>query len=125
MRLSVDEVRKQHDGIKKLYEQGLRGATASVEQVLDLFDTIEALQQEIENLKATLADWKYNAKCDADHIAALAIEKDELVEELQKLNKSDASKVIPTCNVTKLPCAGCNPVCEHRGGLKNEGKRIN
>ena len=163
MRLSVDEVRKQHDGIKKLYEQGLRGATASVEQVLDLFDTIEALQQEIENLKATLADWKYNAKCDADHIAALTIEKDELVEELQKLEKSDASKeqciidqhgeihrlrdelkrykqaieritgltheaaekVIPTCNVTKLPCAGCNPVCEHRGGLKNEGKRIN
>ena len=46
MRLSMDEVGKQHDGIKKLYEQGLRGATASVEQVLDLFDTIEALQQE-------------------------------------------------------------------------------
>ena len=50
MRLSMDEVRKQHDGIKKLYEQGLRGATASVEQVLDLFDTIEALQQENEQL---------------------------------------------------------------------------
>lgn len=51
MRLSMDEVRKQHDGIKKLYEQGLRGATASVEQVLDLFDTIEALQQENKQLK--------------------------------------------------------------------------
>jgi len=25
-----------------------------------------------------------------------------------------AEKVLPTCNVTKLPCAGCNPVCEHR-----------
>ena len=25
-----------------------------------------------------------------------------------------AEKVIPTCNVTKLPCAGCNPCCEHR-----------
>jgi len=50
----MDEVRKQHDGIKKLYEQGLRGATASVEQVLDLFDTIEALQQENEQLKADL-----------------------------------------------------------------------
>ena len=23
-------------------------------------------------------------------------------------------KVIPACNVTKLPCAGCNPCCEHR-----------
>jgi len=50
----MDEVRKQHDGIKKLYEQGLRGATASVEQVLDLFDTIEALQQENERLNAAL-----------------------------------------------------------------------
>jgi phage shock protein A len=51
----MDEVRKQHDGIKKLYEQGLRGATASVEQVLDLFDTIEALQQENEQLQAQVA----------------------------------------------------------------------
>ena len=73
----MDEVRKQHDGIKKLYEQGLRGATASVEQVLDLFDTIEAQRQEIEKLKAILADWKYNTKCDADHIAALTADKDE------------------------------------------------
>jgi predicted nucleic acid-binding Zn-ribbon protein len=55
VRLSMDEVRKQHDGIKKLYEQGLRGATASVEQVLDLFDTIEALQQENEQLQAQVA----------------------------------------------------------------------
>ena len=85
MRLSVDEARKQHDGIKKLYEQGLRGATASVEQVLDLFDTIEALQQEIENLKATLADWKYNAKCDADHIAALTTDKDEQARTIMRL----------------------------------------
>ena len=28
-------------------------------------------------------------------------------------------KVLPTCNVTKLPCAGCNPVCEHRGGAED------
>jgi len=47
----MEEVRKQHDGIKKLYEQGLRGATASVEQVLNLFDTIEALQVENKQLK--------------------------------------------------------------------------
>ena len=55
MRLSMEEVQKQHDGIKKLYEQGLRGATASVEQVLDLFDTIEALQTENEQLQAQVA----------------------------------------------------------------------
>lgn len=55
VRLSIDEVRKQYDGIKKLYEQGLRGATASVEQVLNLFDTIEALQAENEQLQAQVA----------------------------------------------------------------------
>lgn len=55
MMLSMDEVRKQHDGIKKQYEQGLRGATANVEQVLDLFDTIEALQVENEQLRARAA----------------------------------------------------------------------
>ena len=85
MRLSMDEARKQHDGIKKLYEQGLRGATASVEQVLDLFDTIEAQRQEIEKLKATLADWKYNTKCDADHIAALTADKDEQAGTIMRL----------------------------------------
>ena len=55
MRLSMEEVQKQHKSIKKLYEQGLRGATASVEQVLDLFDTIEALQTENEQLQAQVA----------------------------------------------------------------------
>ena len=25
-----------------------------------------------------------------------------------------AEKALPTCNVTKLPCAGCNPCCEHK-----------
>ena len=54
----MEEVRKQHDGIKKLYEQGLRGATASVEQVLDLFDTIEALQAENEQLQAQVAQYR-------------------------------------------------------------------
>jgi len=54
----MDEVRKQHDGIKKLYEQGLWGATASVVQVLDLFDTIEALQQENQQLQQELNDLK-------------------------------------------------------------------
>ena len=38
---------------------------------------IQAQQQEIDRLKATLADWKYNTKCDADHIAALTADKDE------------------------------------------------
>ena len=79
MRLSMDEVRKQHDGIKKLYEQGLRGATASVEQVLDLFDTIEALQQENEQLRAQLDEWKYEAKCHMDEVVA----RDKEIEKLR------------------------------------------
>ena len=32
-------------------------------------------------------------------------------------SKEAAEKVLPTCNVTKLPCAGCNPCCEHREAL--------
>ena len=78
MRLSMDEVRKQHDGIKKLYEQGLRGATASVEQVLDLFDTIEALQAENEQLAdETIKLMKENAKN--------SNKKDELVKALKRV----------------------------------------
>ena len=108
MRLSMDEARKQHDGIKKLYEQGLRGATASVEQVLDLFDTIEALQQEIENLKATLADWKYNAKCDADHIAALTTDRDELVRVLKLARDAiDGYSTCPYCWGVNRHTKGC------------------
>ena len=35
-------------------------------------------------------------------------------EKLVKALEEAAEKALPTCNVTKLPCAGCNPVCEHR-----------
>lgn len=37
-------------------------------------------------------------------------------EKLVKALEEAAEKVIPTCNVTKLPCAGCNPCCEHKVG---------
>lgn len=55
MRLSMEEVRKQHEGTKKLYEQGLTVAPVDVKQVIDLYDTIEALQQENEQLQAQVA----------------------------------------------------------------------
>ena len=71
MKLSMDEVRKQYDGIKKLYEQGVRSTTASVEQVLDLFDTIEALQQENKQLRAQLDEWKYEVQCHMDEVIAM------------------------------------------------------
>ena len=46
MRLNMEEVQKQHESTKKLYEQGLTVAPVDVKRVLDLYDTIEALQQE-------------------------------------------------------------------------------
>ena len=74
MRLSMDEARRQHDGVKKLYEQGLRGATASVEQVLDLFDTIEALRQENEQLQAQVARVREALECvESDFIDGVGI----------------------------------------------------
>ena len=55
MRLSMEEVQKQHESTKKLYEQGLTVAPVDVKRVLDLYDTIEALQAENEQLQAQVA----------------------------------------------------------------------
>jgi FtsZ-binding cell division protein ZapB len=51
----------------------------------DAIKAIEALQQENEQLRAQLNEWKYNAKCDADHIAALTADKDEQTEQMKYL----------------------------------------
>ena len=64
----------------KTYSEQLEQQTAESNKI------IETQQQEIEKLKATLADWKYNTKCDADHIAALTAERDELAGRLMLLN---------------------------------------
>jgi hypothetical protein len=58
MRLSMEEVQKQHESTKKLYEQGLTVAPVDVKRVLDLYDTIEALQQENEQLQAQAAQMR-------------------------------------------------------------------
>ena len=50
---------------------------AQQQMIFEANKQIQAQQQEIDRLKATLADWKYNTKCDADHIAALTADKDE------------------------------------------------
>ena len=49
-------------------------------------EIIKAQQQERERLKELLADWKYNTKCDADHIAALTADKDEQAGRLMKMD---------------------------------------
>ena len=68
--------------------------------ILDLIDTIEALQQENDRLKELLADWKYNTKCDADHIAALTADKDEQARKTRQLEEGLRStlKVLETLN---------------------------
>jgi chromosome segregation ATPase len=66
----------------KTYSEQLEQQTAESNKI------IETQRQEIEKLKATLADWKYNAKCDADHIAALTTDKDELVKALEKAREA-------------------------------------
>ena len=48
-------------------------------------EIIKAQQQERDRLKELLADWKYNTKCDADHIAALTADKDEQTEQMKYL----------------------------------------
>ena len=45
---------------------------------------------------------------------------DKALAEIDKVIGGKEEKVLPTCNVTKLPCAGCNPVCEHRGGGESD-----
>jgi hypothetical protein len=66
---------------------------------------IEALQQEIEKLKATLADWKYNAKCDADHIAALTADKDEQAGRLMRYDTvlKRAREALKNVDVVRCP----------------------
>jgi predicted RNase H-like nuclease (RuvC/YqgF family) len=46
---------------------------------LDLIDTIEALQQENEQLRAKLEEWKYEVKCHMDEVVA----RDKEIEKLR------------------------------------------
>ena len=88
MRLSVERLSAEVlDHIKKWYAK-CEEADCMPENGLTigrLLDTIEAQQQEIDRLKATLDDWKYNTKCDADHIAALTADKDEQAGTIMRL----------------------------------------
>jgi hypothetical protein len=40
---------------------------------------------------------------------------EQAIERIAGFTREAAEKALsPICNTTKLPCAGCNPVCEHR-----------
>ena len=103
MRLSVERLSAEVlDHIKKWYAK-CEEADCMPENGLTigrLLDTIEAQQQEIDRLKATLDDWKYNTKCDADHIAALTADKDEQARKIRQLEEGLRStlKVLETLN---------------------------
>jgi hypothetical protein len=49
-------------------------------------EQIQSQQQEIERLNKVLDDWKYNAKCDADHIAGLLADKDEQAGRIMRMD---------------------------------------
>lgn len=105
MRLSMEEVQKQHESTKKLYEQGLTVAPVDVKRVLDLYDTIEALRQENERLAdETIKLMKENAKN--------SNKKDELVKVLKQAR--DAINGYSTCPY----CWDCWGVNGHTKGCK-------
>lgn len=81
MRLTDEQI----DNLKDKNETSLDERPLSRQECRNLIRTIEAQQQEIERLNKVLDDWKYNAKCDADHIAGLLADKDEQTDEIGRL----------------------------------------
>lgn len=99
MRLNMEEVQKQHKSTKKLYEQGLTAAPVDVKRVLDLYDTIEALQQEIEqHIKWNEAHTKARVE-QAELIDKLLKDKDEQAGRLMQYDTvlKQARKALKTC----------------------------
>jgi hypothetical protein len=103
----VEALQKAMEAIKAAWSDGsanaamdkASGALAAIDKAIGGAESnkiIKAQRQEIEKLKATLADWKYNAKCDADHIAALTADKDEQTEQMKYLLR----RTLPILEVT-------------------------
>ena len=92
---------------------------------------IEALQQEIDRLKELLADWKYNTKCDADHIAALTADKDELAGRLMQYDTElkDLKFLVECCECDccvddECPrCQALTAIDALLGGKEDAGKK--
>jgi predicted RNase H-like nuclease (RuvC/YqgF family) len=87
VRLSIEEVQKQHENTKKLYEQGLTVAPVDVKRVLDLYNTIEALQQENERLKGAIQEWVDGVCISQKHLSQIG----ELQQENEQLISENAS----------------------------------
>jgi FtsZ-binding cell division protein ZapB len=79
MKLSdLIEVFKGHD--KVLFKlTGIGETEYGTIEFKDAIDTIEALQQENEQLRAKLDEWKYEVKCHMDEVVA----RDKQIEKLR------------------------------------------
>ena len=82
----IDEIRKRAAHRQSFYHTLDATLRQSTDDINYLIDKIEAQQQEIERLNKVLDDWKYNAKCDADHIAGLLADKDEQAGRIMRMD---------------------------------------
>ena len=82
-----EEVQKQHESTKKLYEQGLTAAPVDIKRMLDLYNTIEALRQENEQLRAQLDEWKYEVQCHMDEVIAREKQIEQLRMRVARMRK--------------------------------------
>lgn len=86
MKLSdLIEVFKRHD--KVLFKlTGIGETEYSTIEFKDAIDTIEALQQENEQLRAKLENWKHEVQCHMDEVVARDKEIEKLYNCGQKLD---------------------------------------
>jgi hypothetical protein len=83
-----------------IFAQNVYAKLAAYEDTGLTPEQIQAQQQEIDRLKATLDDWKYQVECDADHIWAFISDKDEQARKTRQLEEGLRStlKVLETLN---------------------------
>ena len=71
------------NGFRKRYCDGDRNTCMSI-----LFDTIESLQQENEQLRAKLGDWKYEVQCLMDEVTARDKENEQLRAQVARMKEA-------------------------------------
>jgi hypothetical protein len=76
-RIGEDMTKGEENIVLNERDELIQTIEAQQQMIFEANKQIQAQQQEIDRLKELLADWKYNTKCDADHIAALTADKDE------------------------------------------------
>ena len=71
------------NGFRKRYCDGDRNTCMSI-----LFDTIESLQKENEQLRAKLGDWKYEVQCHMDEVTARDKENEQLRAQVARMKEA-------------------------------------